>query len=322
MDHRVTPELEEELLAFENLTVKPDGEDWEEGVRRHFGQRLCAPAIPDSSGNQCVTWSPANVNNAIPRGIIARGEQLLHAGSLGNSLRFLSRRDSAPAAMARLHFEEITGKTWPASLLDPSIGPEASDPEINRLGQELSKLDPAVICELAGVFSHGFGATEPPWWATFAEEVVPLVEAGDGTGLCRALGLGHIAQDDWLFVWRYGVGELEEALMGSLTSVLMRPTVAEATVNPWHFVSPPGSFHGITMPLDDGSTRALREVLHPPLKGALASRSCTGRLLQVADAPGDFARLHSLRLRHRARLEEGKGGAEVTEWLARHAGTP
>jgi hypothetical protein len=87
---------------------------------------------------------------------------------------------------------------------------------------------------------------------------------------------------------------------------LYRPTVLEANDSPYHFPSPPGLEHGVTMPLRT-DLPACREVIHPPLRGRSVVELCTGRLLSLdaaeeLEGAGEYDVLRGLRERHRQRL--------------------
>ncbi len=145
---------------------------------------------------------------------------------------------------------------------------------------------------------------------------MPAIERGDWTGVCQALGVGHLEATEWLIIWRYEAGEV---YLQYPDVPFHRPTVVEASDNPFHFPSPPSYAYGITMPLALDQRGAFREVLHPPLSAQATTEACRYPLVQLASSPiDDHGRIRELRRGHRRRLARDHPRPEATGWLDRH----
>lgn len=313
MDHRVSEARELAMLASEFFTASPNGQEWLAEERQyHYLARICRPPAADENGPATETVEPFNAHNLISARPTAR-DRLVHAESLRNVLRLI---DNLGHASEGGEFEqglrELCGPFPRRRPEDVADGYQAFCDRVDELVDALNAAGPESVRGLAGLVCATLAATQPFWWACFADEVRYWLDAADGGRLCLALGLGHIDDGDWLLVWHYEVWQ---------AGLLYRPTVIEANASPFHYPSPPGEPYGVTMPLDE-PLPACREVLHPPLKGELATECCTGTLLRVGNL-GEPARARISRLRqdHERRLTEDLGD-RVRPWLARHGEEP
>lgn len=315
MAHNVSREREAALTEAPEFSRGLDGKAWKKARQSHFRRTLCRPALPSTAYEESGYRQGENQNNVIPRRTVVPHEQLVHVGSLNRILAHLAKGEVVNGPF-RLDFDELTHEL----ALAPAAAKDAHQfsAEVDAIAHARNRAGRSAVRELAGLLCEALGPTEPPWWATFASEVTPLLQAQDATGLCRALGLGHLEAGQWLLIWHYEVRVLETLIPGA-PSLLTRPTVVEAEKNPCHHPPYPGATFGITMPLDESATQAHREVLHPPLRGPAAVDYCTGTLLQIAESPlPDHAKLEGLRERHRRRLEAQDPLGDAAAWLERH----
>lgn len=305
------------MLAAAELAGEPDGARWSKAVRDYHTRCLCRPSWPGPAGLRSVYLEPSNGGNALPPRLIPAHEQLIHVASLNQALRRLVSGEHVGAVDLRLRFPELVGRPFP----ERAVGSGFQD--LGAFGREVDQIAAAVngrgadtVRELVAVVFDALGDTQPPWWACFAQEASTFVAEGKWIELCRALGVGHFEAGDWLIVFRYRVGLLYELGPGA---DLYRPTVVEASDNPHHFPSPPLYRFGVAMPLGEASGRALREVIHPPLRGKAVATACAEQLRQIAIAPlADHNRIIELRRRHRERLAREFENIETMDWLARH----
>lgn len=305
MDHRVPREREtDDLFGCGCFAADHGAEDWVAAIRTYFRLRICLPSDPGSEprSSYLEAWNASN----LVRGL-APFDRLCHVGSLQAIVgRVLN---GGAAADATVDLADEIGVSLPEKppgetdrfWLDRSVG---------RFAEALAARGEAAVRTAVRILLEALGPTEPPWWACFAEEVQPEIDAGSAAGLCQALGLGHRWAGEWLIVWSYPVSD---------AGPLYRPTVAEATDSPFHHPSPPEYGFGITMPLDP-IRGTCREVLHRPLRGPAAEAGCTGKLLFLEDFPPMAdTRLMELRRSHRDRLRSEFGTDALTAWLDRHA---
>lgn len=301
MDHRVSEDRErDDLDASGHFASVRDANDWWEARKIYFQQEICQPIALGPTGKISAYGRQANAANRIADGT-APFDRLVHVGSLGSMLRWVSRGSRSAEAEAALN--RLTGQTL-LSKRDPL------NAQVSALARAMLALGPEVVRRIAGLLADSLGEQEPPWWACFTEEVRTALNSRDALALCAALGLGHLSAGDWLLVWRYPIQE---------AGPLYRPTVLEANDSPFHFPSPPGYALGITMPLDPAQA-ACREVLHRPLRGRAAVGFCTGELFSLEGFPvlRDNAALSDLRTQHRARLEREFPSAGLKGWVQRH----
>ncbi len=320
MDHRVAPAREDNLLAAPEFTSPLHGEDWWQGCGNYFQRALCQPTRLGPAGRRSVYLEPPNASNVIPRGRIPGHEQLIHVGSL-NAMLWRLASAQHPAVGLKLRFPDVTGRSLPTRPAGAAASSwSAFGAEVDAVAEAVNGRDLAVVKELAALLTEALGETQPPWWAGFAQELAPLVDAGDATGLGRALGLGHLDTGEWLFVWRYEVALVYQS---EPEAELYRPTAIEANDNPCHYPSPPSYGYGITMDLGSPRPGACREVIHPPLRGRLAADACVAELCRVASAPlVDHNQLSDLRTEHRRCLERDHPRPEDTGWIERHRSLP
>ncbi len=304
MDHRVHLEREEgDLDACGHFVSVADADDWWEARQLYFQEEVCCPGAPSASGRASAYSKPTNGRNRISARI-AGFDELVHVGSLNALLRRAAR--SERAADVELVLRKSTGIGLPARSLTSS----RSDLQVAELARRLNSQGAEAVREVAGTLADSLGDNEPPWWATFSEEIRGSLESDNASEICAALGLGHRLPGEWLVVWRYPVAE---------AAPLYRPTVLEANDSPYHFPSPPAYPIGITMPL--GSVfSAVREVLHPPLRGVTAVERCTGKVLFLESLPvvRDNGTLAALRNEHRERLRNEFPMDGLSAWMDRH----
>lgn len=313
MDHRVSPERETEMLAGPIFGGEPDGETWWRLRREHFNHSLCRSARFEPGVQRSAYVEPSNVANSLPHRLVPGHEQLIHVASLNRLLARLSTGEHTGAAALRLRFFDLTGRSWPARARG-GLDRDAFQREVNDLGATLRQSGVDAVRRVAAALCDALGDAEPPWWAGFAEEVLPQLDADDATGLCQALGMGHLESGEWLLVWRY---EVQVVLDLDAQVGLYRPTVVEANESPFHFPSPPKLRFGVTMPLA-GRRGACKEVIHSPLRGTAAATACTGLLLQLPRAVVGYDEIPELRNRHRRRLKRVYPQPETAGWLDRH----
>jgi hypothetical protein len=249
--------------------------------------------------------APANQSNRIPRDSLpGRKQRLVHFACLQRLLGFAN--SSARTDLETLILD-YTGLDLPRRP-----GRDYAD----LLAQALQAQGLPVIQEFAQSLSLALGEDEPHWWATFSHEIGKLENGGDWTEAAQKIGQGYFHPGDWLIAWRYHA---------ELAAPLYRPTVAEAGGSAFHFPASAVFNYGIAMPLAEGFP-AVREAIHPPLKGAACGAVCIGmgRVSTEPFAPPlgttENAWLDECRQRHGAKL--ARRGAPVAAWLARHGVTP
>jgi len=320
MDHRVSRPREDDLLAAPELSLPSSGKDWWQGRGNYCQRALCQPTSPGAAGRRSAYLEPPNASNVIPRGRIPGHEQLIHVGSL-NAILWRLTSAQHPAVSLKLRFFDVTGRSLPTRPAGTGASSwSAFSAEADAVAEAVNRRGLDAVKELAGLVTEALGDTQPPWWAGFAQELAPLVDASDGTGLSRALGLGHLDAGEWLFVWRY---EVALVYLSEPDAELYRPTVVEANDSPYHFPSPPSYGYGITMDLGSPRPGACREVIHPPLLGRLAADACVSELCRVANAPlVDHNQLSALREDHRRCIERDHPRPEDTGWIERHRSLP
>ena len=282
MDHRVSQERESaDLEACGHFSSVRDAEDWWAARGLYFENEIRKPGDEGSAFKR-----PFNRMNRV-QGRIAVFDKLVHVGCLNSLIRWASR--SAGAADADGELRRLIGRGLP---------PRERTDSTRNFASYLESAGELAVREAVGILAGALADDQGPWWACFAEEVLPWIERGDGPALCAALGLGHRRRFELLVVWIYPV---------QAAGPLYRPTVLETNDSPYHFPSPSGLEHGVTMPLGSGFP-ACREVLHPPLRGRSIAEFCTGRLLSLDEAEelegaGEYDVLRGLRERHRQRLQ-------------------
>lgn len=307
MDPRMSEDREDEMLAAPEFAGQPGGEEWwaQRGKHYHRALRLDSAHL-----------APSNAGNRVPRGTVPPHEQLIHVASLNRTLWHLTSAELLTPDL-EMGFPNLAGRSLPHRPVGSGFRErEVFHREVDEIAAEINRRGLDTVKALARLVCGAFGDAESPWWAGFAQELMPLVEDRDWSGLCRALGVGHYEPGEWLLVFRYEIGVLY--LLGGDVE-LYRPTVVEADDNPLHFPSPPGHRYGITMPLDAGQRAAYREVIHESLAGQAAADACAYELCQIADSPlVDHNRLDELRRAHRRRLENEPPSADTSAWLGRH----
>lgn len=299
MEARVEERREKALLAAEPFRARPlSYAEWALQVEEHYR---------DYSWQACGDL--ANSGNRI-RGGPSPSEELTHVVSLGRLLRFLLKKNRKRNVFRK---DWVNGfPTLKAKL--PALGDIDYLDRVWEIAQELNSRGPSEVRRAAGFLADQLGPTEPPWWAGFATELRPFFASEDWLRLSRILGLGHLRAGETLLLFQYRVQDVALA-----AGRLMRPTVVEAAISPYHFPSPETSTYGFTMPLEGTSTYC-RELIHPPLKGAIAERACTGQLVRLdSNVFEDYALLPGLRAQQRLRLEKEWPDPETQAWLRRHA---
>lgn len=213
-----------------------------------------------------------------------------------------------------MDFWQITGYTVPVRNAvgnPPSL--EGFNAGVDTLAENLLKLDKDKIKEMAGLLCDSTVNNKPYWWACFAEELAPYIRGSDWATLCKALGLGHFEEGEWILVWQYEVGH---------TGGVYKPTVIEAYTTPYHYPSPPSSQCGVAMPLSPGLP-ICREVIHPPLSGSLAVEACTGELHKIQGYPSEndsfYTNITEIRSNHRSSLEAEFDEQNDQDWFKRHS---
>jgi hypothetical protein len=316
MDHRVSSPREEQMLEATEFKDERDGETWWQGRYEHFRRTLCRPSLVGPSGLRSAYLESLNSCNAIARGALPAHEQLVHVGSLNRILWRLTSGEHATGDL-RLRFLDLTGHLLPERPMR-SASREASEfqDQISAIAAAVNRQGLDRVKELARLLCDALGDTQPPWWSGFAQELIPLIEAGDWTGLAAVLGVGHLHGGEWLIVWRY---EIRVLYWLGADILLYRPTVIEADDNPYHFPSPPRFPYGITMPLRADHRGACRELIHAPLGGEAAAEACAYPLCRIANPPvGDYNELQTLRQAQCQRLVQEYPQPETEDWLARH----
>jgi hypothetical protein len=305
MDHRVFAGRESrDLLAFPLFASPGNAGEWWTARHLYFKSEICLPSVappgvkissfcrPTNDGNLCSTRATGF-------------DRLVHVGSLnailGRIIDSLKGKNFEDASIGFKQFASGRGLPSLRSQLDR---------DISGLAAILANQGSRTVQQAAGFLVNLLGDTEPPWWACYEEEVEAVLDSGNATDLCAALGLGHLGTvETYLLAWIY---RSDEALP------LYRPTAVEANDSPYHFPSPPGYDRGITMPLSSGMS-ACREVLHRPLRGVLAAERCTGQIIPLRTSMAKTSdELATLRAAHWARLREEFYTDGLEPWLQRH----
>ena len=311
LDPRVSEEREIAMLQAGDCGPSPVASDWLAGRYAHYYRHICRPPEGDGTDPGSETLRPLNQTNRL--GSLPGYEQLVHVKNLNGVLWRLGQ----PGILSddqKDEFEELTGHPMPDRPPDATgFDDDAHGAGVDAIVADIQNRGVGPIRDLAAFLCQALGSTQPLWWACFAEEVNDLIAAGDGGGLCKALGLGHFREGNWLVVWRYDV---------RWTRSFYRPTVVEAGASPFHHPSPPGVRYGVTMVLEP-ALPACREFLHRPVEGRFAAEGCTGDLLRVEGLPEvDDEYLNELRRFHRDRLREEPVETRAEEWLDRHFPDP
>jgi hypothetical protein len=301
MDPRVEQERESSMLALDVFLPPPDSfGTWKSQVQEHrraHGWR--------------VFQDPTNRNNQIPRGRLPPDEELVHVSSFGGLIRYL-------VTTYRADFELAWIVLFPNLPIPPRPGDLNFSDRIWRIAAELNTQGLIEVQRMTGFLADWCGATEPPWWAAFSAELGAFFYDEDWLGLSRVLGLSHLEAGETLLIYRYTVNDALTAAVGSF----LRPTVIEAATHPCHFPSPASADYGFTMPLELGTEKYCREVIHAPLKGQLAASACALPLVRLANwVMADYDRLPALRAQQRLRLEREWPDLQTQEWLRRHTTT-
>jgi len=307
MDHRVSPDRETgDLMAFPPFTAVTDARSWLKALDLYWKDEICRPGSAASGGKTSAYVRPTNAGNRIPTRI-AGFDQLVHVGSLNTiagRIASLPGRTGVDLALQRIAQD----------LMLPPPHIRQGTPEFTRrisaLAQGLNRTGARAVRRAVRLLADALGETEPPWWACYEHEIRDVLRSGNAENLGASLGLGHYEPGECLLIWVYRTDD---------AGPLFRPTVAEARQSPYHFPSPPGHEMGITMPLADGLP-ACREVLHRPLKGALAEARCTGEILFLSRSLAqDSPRLAALRAHHWKRMKEELYTEELEAWGNRHS---
>ena len=312
MDYRVSGSREQHMLDASSSSGQLDGEDLLKQWSDYFKSAICLPTDATGGGYRAAYLELHNETNRIVNRSMPF-DLLIHVGSLNRILWRLATSEFDSPLAFDMDFEQITGCAMPKrnqedtykdrTIFNAGVGSVAE----NLIGQ-----DGRAIKEMAGLLCDALGNRQPPWWACFAEEVAPYIQSGDWAGLCKSLGLGHFAENEWILIWQYEVVSAGD---------LFRPTVVESNDSPFHYPSPPSSRYGVTMPLGHGFPLC-REVIHPPLSGTSATDACTGELYKIdgfsVEQDGFINDIPKFRLNHTDRLENEFTSANDQDWIDRH----
>ncbi len=318
MDHRVSDGREQDMLEAAEFRQDLDGEGWWRRRGEHYHRAICRPTRPNPGGSRSAYLEAPNGANGISRATVPAHEQLIHIASLNRVLwRLTSAEHLTPDLEIR--FPDLTGRSFPEHT-GGARDRAAFSRQVDDIAAAVNRRGLDAVRQLSGLLGEALGDEQPPWWAGFAQELMPVIEGDDWTAVCQALGMGHLEAEEWLIVWRYETGEV---YLQNPEAPLFRPTVIEAGDNPFHFPSPPGYAYGITMPLATGQRGAFREVIHPPLRGQTAIDACRYRLVRIASSPvSDHNQILELRREHRRRLVRDHPQPEPEGWLDRHPPPP
>ena len=241
-----------------------DTKAFEAAVWDYFVHFQCrSPAIPPLAAyvekeNSC-NLIPANERPS-------RNHPLLHLASVNRLLKFIYRGGNENLADFQIGLRRLTGNRSPSNI---------NDAEVEKLVAAMQSKGEETVKKFARLISDTLGDFEPLWWAAFAHEIGDLQGLTDWTDAVRKTGLGHLEPGEWLLAWRYSP---------EIAGRLYRPTVAEAGANGFHFPSPLMTVYGITMPLIKDMP-AVRELIHPPLKGEISEESCIGCFGRIEHDP-------------------------------------
>ncbi|MBL0311319.1 MAG: hypothetical protein IPP78_01125 [Holophagaceae bacterium] len=308
MDVRVDAAREVHLDGSGCFPAGGSGKGFDAAIRDYQSHYLCR----STTATPCSSYVEiANQGNLIPFDERpARNHYLLHLASVKNLLRFVLK----PSVPGKVDFEMAIFQLAGIRLPD---NPGNSDAE--KLVNALQARGLDEVKEFAHALSDALGENEPHWWAAFAHEIGDLRATNDWTDAVRKTGQGHIEPGEWLMAWHYSP---------ELAGRLYRPTVAEAGTCAFHFPSPPQASYGITMPLVAGSP-AVRELIHPPLKGDISAEACIG-FGKAVDSPVSVSGQHDMAVWFRTRRHEHGRSLALNQppsipaqaWLLRHAILP
>lgn len=320
MDHRVSQARETRVLEAAEFQDELDGETWWQRRYEHFGRTICQPTVLGPLGLQSAYLDAPNGSNAIARSALPAHEQLVHVASLNRILWRLTSGEYLTGDL-RMRFLDLTDRLLPEKLMGSTFRDAIEfQGRVNDIAEGVNRLGLKRVKQVANLLCDALGERQPPWWACFAQELMPLIEGGDWTGLAQMLGLGHIGAGEWLIVWRY---EVRVLYMLGAEFQIFRPTVVEADDSLCHFPSPPKSSYGIAMPLRLNEEGACREVIHPPLMGEVAAEACSFPLCRIASPPlSAYNELDTLRRTHCLRLAREYPQTETYSWLSRHGNWP
>ena len=309
MDYRVAKDREDRIINDNNFDCCDEANQWFNIVRSNYLSSLCRPYLAPNAPGCPVYLDKCNQVNHIQRHTIPPFDQLVHVGSLNRILLRLANSEQGFPTLAALEFEDRFGISMPGGLPgSQNLAQDDFNSQVDKIAESL--LNKGVVKGAAGFFCDALGDSQPPWWACFAEDINKLIQDNDWVNICRALGLGHIKDGEWLFLWRYDVGHVMD---------ICRPTVIEANDNPFHFPSPPNCQFGVTMPLSS-TMRRCREVIHPPLKSEQVNEGIV-ILGKIESAPiDDYQDIGHLRQIQRNNLQTEFTNADNINWLERHNG--
>ncbi|MGZ8184312.1 MAG: hypothetical protein ACXWT1_20400 [Methylobacter sp.] len=234
----------------------------------------------------------------------SRNHHLLHVASVNRLLQFIYRGGNENLADFQIGLRRLTDARSPSAI---------NDAEVDKLIVVMQAKGAETVKKFARLISDTLGNSEPLWWAAFAHEFGDLQTLKDWTDVARKTGSGHLKRGDWLLAWRYSP---------EIAGRLYRPTVAEAGPNGFHFPSPIMNAYGITMPLKEGMP-AVRELIHPPLKGEISEQACIGCFGKIEHDPVDLRNKNDIpawfekrRQMHGDYLAQQQPLAK--DWLQRH----
>lgn len=300
MDGRVDRQRETQLCASSHFPSGRSGSGFQSALREYFLHRLCRSPSADPGPEYA---SPANQGNLIADADRPlRNHPLIHLASLNRLLGLIFQGLPGKAGLQRKWYE-LTGYRAVSDINPASI---------DRLIEALRQRGLDGVRAFVGALSDALGQTEPHWWAAFAYEIGDMAPWGNWTSAIAKTGQGHLRQGEWLLAWRYPP---------DIVGRLYRPTVAEAGDNAFHFPSPPNASYGVAMPLVPGAP-AIREVIHPPLKGDTCMEACIG-IGRIEDEPapdsGAGGWLATRRSDHaRALAAQFSPAQSAGLWLQRH----
>ncbi|MEO5331357.1 MAG: hypothetical protein H7839_04985 [Magnetococcus sp. YQC-5] len=307
MDHRVADARETSLLENDIFSGTPDLEIWASQVNRFYEKQIQLRSFTSDAPASLMpdTVAVHNRNNRLDHYQLVQHDQLFHLASFN---RLLNGLMSDRFGMHRFR-GFLLEMGWDDPMLEMSSPPKISEKTkwIEEMAEKVAAEGAETIKKVAGALMKAF-PMRIPWWAAFAEEAVPWIDHEDWSGLCKALGIGHFLQGEWLMAWEYPV---------SVAGPLYRPTVVEAGKDPFHFPSPPGSPVGVVMNLDEHQEVALREVVHLALTPVHAHKYCLTKMVQLGESHV-VDRSMLPRQRHKRRLAEEFVHDPDREWLARH----
>lgn len=268
MDPRVDTKREQSLMDSGCYPATGRSPAFDRAIQDYFTHFQClAPLAPNYPGY----FEEANVANLIPlEERPARNHRLLHFASVNRLLGRILRGDNPRLADFQLELRRLIGARPPRS---------ASGDEVSALVVTLQEQGVDVVKQFARAVSDALGDREPLWWAAFGHEIGDLSGKTDWTFAAQLTGLGHLDTGEWMLAWRYSP---------EIAGRLYRPTVAEANCNGFHFPSPPLMPYGIAMPMAVGQP-AVRELVHPPLKGDACAEGCIGVFGRIETALADIA---------------------------------